>query len=99
MTVRLARGIFTLLVPAGHSNEWQIEARPHRTRLHICLAPLSSAYFSNTLSCYLTRSRRVSTFRAVQNGVGLVRPARRGTSIASDHQGRLLGYKSDYFGR
>jgi hypothetical protein len=50
------RGIFTLLVPAGHSNErHQIEARPHRTRRHIFLALVSSAYFSNALSCYLTK--------------------------------------------
>ena len=85
-------------MPAGHSNEWhQIEARPHRTRRHIFLAPVSSAYFSNALSCYLTKGRRLSIFRAVENGVGLVRPARRGTSIASDHQGQLLGYKSDSF--
>jgi apolipoprotein N-acyltransferase len=40
---------------------------------------------------------RMAIFRAVENGVALVRPTRRGTSIASDHQGRLLGYKSDYF--
>ena len=40
---------------------------------------------------------RMAVFRAVENGVALVRPTRRGTSIASDHQGRLLGYKSDYF--
>jgi apolipoprotein N-acyltransferase len=39
----------------------------------------------------------MAIFRAVENGVALVRPTRRGTSIASDHQGRLLGYKSDYF--
>ena len=39
----------------------------------------------------------MAVFRAVENGVALVRPTRRGTSIASDHQGRLLGYKSDYF--
>jgi hypothetical protein len=75
----------------------QIEARPLRTRRHISLAPVSSAYFSNALSCYLTKGRRLSIFRAAENGVGLVRPARCGTSIASDHQGRLLGYKSDYF--
>jgi apolipoprotein N-acyltransferase len=40
---------------------------------------------------------RMAIFRAVENGVALVRPTRLGTSIASDHQGRLLGYKSDYF--
>jgi hypothetical protein len=92
------QGIFTLLAPAGRSNEWhQIEARPLRTRRHISLAPVSSAYFSNELSCYLTRGRRLSIFHAVENGVGLVRPARRRTSIASDHEGRLLAHKFDYF--
>lgn len=40
---------------------------------------------------------RMAVFRAVENGANLVRPTRRGTSVASDYQGRLLGYKSDYF--
>jgi len=40
---------------------------------------------------------RMAVFRAVENGVALVRPTRQGTSLASDHQGRLLGYKRDYF--
>jgi apolipoprotein N-acyltransferase len=40
---------------------------------------------------------RMAVFRAVENGVALVRPTRKGTSLASDHQGRLLGYKRDYF--
>jgi hypothetical protein len=34
---------------------------------------------------------------AVEAGAALVRPTRRGTWIAVDHLGRLLGYKSDYF--
>ena len=36
-------------------------------------------------------------FRAVENGVALVRPTRQGISLASDSQGRLLAHKSDYF--
>jgi hypothetical protein len=30
---------------------------------------------------------------AIEKGAALVRPTRRGTSIAVDHHGRLLGYK------
>jgi len=36
-------------------------------------------------------------FRAVENGVAVVRPTRLGTSLATDGQGRLLGHKPDYF--
>ena len=36
-------------------------------------------------------------FRAVENGVALVRPTRQGVSLATDGQGRLLGHKADYF--
>ncbi len=36
-------------------------------------------------------------FRAVENGLALVRPTRQGISLASDSQGRLLAHKSDYF--
>lgn len=36
-------------------------------------------------------------FRAVENGVALVRPTRLGISLATDGQGRLLGHKADYF--
>ena len=36
-------------------------------------------------------------FRAVENGMALVRPTRQGISLATDGQGRLLGYKPDYF--
>ena len=36
-------------------------------------------------------------FRAVENGVALVRPTRQGVSLATDGQGRLLGHKGDYF--
>ena len=32
-----------------------------------------------------------STFRAIENGVSLVRPTRQGLQIAVDHQGRVLG--------
>ena len=39
---------------------------------------------------------RMAVFRASENGVVLA-STRRGTRFASDHQGRLLGYKSDYF--
>ena len=40
---------------------------------------------------------RMATFRALENGVALVRPTRQGVSLAVDHQGRSLGYKADYF--
>src|SRR5215217_4916980 len=56
---------------------------------HISLAPVSSAYFWNELSCHLTTGSRLRIFRTVENGVGLVPRSRRCTSIASDHQGRL----------
>jgi apolipoprotein N-acyltransferase len=36
-------------------------------------------------------------FRAVENGVALVRPTRQGISLATDGQGRLLGHKADYY--
>ena len=36
-------------------------------------------------------------FRAVENGVAIVRPTRQGISLATDGQGRLLGHKADYF--
>ncbi|SDZ10071.1 apolipoprotein N-acyltransferase [Geodermatophilus africanus] len=36
-------------------------------------------------------------FRAVENGVALIRPTRQGISLATDAQGRLLGHKADYF--
>lgn len=36
-------------------------------------------------------------FRAVENGMALVRPTRQGISLATDSQGRLLGHKPDYF--
>jgi apolipoprotein N-acyltransferase len=38
-----------------------------------------------------------AAFRAVENGVALVRPTRQGISLATDGQGRLLGHKADYF--
>jgi apolipoprotein N-acyltransferase len=40
---------------------------------------------------------RMAIFRAVENGTALVRPTRQGTSLAVDAQGRLLGYKPDFF--
>jgi apolipoprotein N-acyltransferase len=36
-------------------------------------------------------------FRAVENGVALVRATRQGVSLTTDAQGRLAGYKADYF--
>lgn len=36
-------------------------------------------------------------FRAVENGVAIVRPTRQGISLATDGQGRLIGHKADYF--
>lgn len=38
-----------------------------------------------------------AVLRAVENGVSVVRPARRGTSIAVDHQGRVLGRDAGWF--
>jgi apolipoprotein N-acyltransferase len=40
---------------------------------------------------------QVAPTRAIENGVAVVRPTRQGTSLVTDHQGRLLGYKADYF--
>jgi apolipoprotein N-acyltransferase len=40
---------------------------------------------------------RMAIPRAVENGLALIRSTRQGTSLAVDHQGRLLGYKADYF--
>jgi apolipoprotein N-acyltransferase len=40
---------------------------------------------------------RTATFRALENGVNLIRPTRQGTSLAVDYLGRLLGYNADYF--
>jgi apolipoprotein N-acyltransferase len=40
---------------------------------------------------------RTATFRALENGVNLIRPTRQGTSLATDYLGRLLGYNTDYF--
>jgi apolipoprotein N-acyltransferase len=36
-------------------------------------------------------------FRAVENGTALVRPTRKGISLATDSLGRTVGQKSDYF--
>jgi apolipoprotein N-acyltransferase len=36
-------------------------------------------------------------FRAVENGMALVRPTRKGISLATDALGRTVGQKSDYF--
>jgi apolipoprotein N-acyltransferase len=36
-------------------------------------------------------------FRAIENGMAVVRPTRQGISLATDSQGRLLGHKADYF--
>jgi apolipoprotein N-acyltransferase len=40
---------------------------------------------------------RMAVPRAVENGMAVIRPARQGTSLAVDDQGRLLAYKPDYF--
>src|SRR6185295_10271823 len=40
---------------------------------------------------------QVAPIRAIENGVAVLRPTRQGTSLVADHQGRLLGYKADYF--
>ena len=40
---------------------------------------------------------RTASLRAIENGVNLIRPARRGTSTAVDYQGRQLANKADYF--
>lgn len=40
---------------------------------------------------------RIAVFRAIENGMALARPTRQGISLAADRQGRLLGYKNDYF--
>ena len=40
---------------------------------------------------------RTAALRAIENGVNLVRPARRGSSTAVDYQGRQLANKADYF--
>jgi apolipoprotein N-acyltransferase len=40
---------------------------------------------------------RTAALRAIENGVSLFRPARRGTSMAVDYQGRQLASKADYF--
>src|SRR5687768_11520510 len=38
-----------------------------------------------------------SPFRAVENGMALVRPTRKGITLATDSLGRTVGQKSDYF--
>jgi apolipoprotein N-acyltransferase len=38
-----------------------------------------------------------AVLRAVENGMSVVRPARRGTSLAVDYQGRVLGYDASWF--
>jgi apolipoprotein N-acyltransferase len=38
-----------------------------------------------------------ATLRAVENGMSVVRPARRGTSLAVDYQGRVLGQDASWF--
>jgi apolipoprotein N-acyltransferase len=35
--------------------------------------------------------------RGVENGMSVVRPAQRGTSMAVDHQGRMIGYEASWF--
>jgi hypothetical protein len=69
------QGIFHATAAGGGiaTNSTRSSPRPLGIRRHISLAPVSSAYFSNELSCYLTRGRRLSIFRAVENGVGRIR--------------------------
>jgi apolipoprotein N-acyltransferase len=38
-----------------------------------------------------------AAFRAVENGVAVIRPTRQGVSLATDAYGRFVGYKGDYF--
>jgi apolipoprotein N-acyltransferase len=38
-----------------------------------------------------------ATLRAVENGMSMVRPARQGTSLAVDHQGRVLGQDASWY--
>jgi hypothetical protein len=38
-----------------------------------------------------------AVLRAVENGMSVVRPTRRGTSLAVDYQGRVLGYDASWF--
>jgi apolipoprotein N-acyltransferase len=38
-----------------------------------------------------------AVLRAVENGVSVVRPVRQGTSIAVDHQGRILGQNASWY--
>ena len=41
---------------------------------------------------------QVATFRAIENGVAIVRPTARGISSVTDHTGRTLAYRADYAG-
>lgn len=61
-----------------------------QTRADILLAP------SNDWRPVDTIHARAATFRAVENGVALVRPTGNGTSVAVDHLGRTLAM-ADYF--
>lgn len=38
-----------------------------------------------------------AALRAVENGMSIVRPARQGTSLAVDHQGRILGHDASWY--
>ena len=61
-----------------------------RTRADILLVP------SNDWQPVDTIHARAATFRAVENGVALVRPTGNGISVAVDHLGQTLGM-ADYF--
>jgi apolipoprotein N-acyltransferase len=61
-----------------------------RTRVDILLVP------SNDWQPVDTIHARAATFRAVENGVALVRPTGNGISVAVDHLGQILGM-ADYF--
>jgi len=40
---------------------------------------------------------QIAIFRAIENGISLVRPTGNGTSLAVDYLGRLRAYNADYF--
>jgi apolipoprotein N-acyltransferase len=66
-------------------------AQAGREEVDILLLP------SSDLQAIADWHSQVAPIRAVENGVTMVRAGRQGTSLALDHQGRLLGYKADYF--
>jgi apolipoprotein N-acyltransferase len=62
-----------------------------RARADILLVPASDwAEVTDALG-------QQAVLRAVENGMSLVRPARQGTSLAVDHQGRVLGQDASWY--